>query len=164
LKEQGKKALHFEVAKADISYFKFLSSHMHKLKLNTKYFGKFAKFTATLGNNALLSNCTHLRGCIQGHLSYHLSSMCITINGIDVLDASKLFHKPVNGKTIVRFTLRFILYKIQLENKAPLFLQLSQQPSGEVDANIPNTPEVELALPSLVRARGNCLTKKIKEV
>jgi hypothetical protein len=31
-----------------------------------------------------------------------------------------------------------------LENKAPLFLQLSQQLSGEVDAVIPNTPKVEL--------------------
>jgi hypothetical protein len=28
-KEQGKKAFHFEVAKEDINYFKFLSSHAH---------------------------------------------------------------------------------------------------------------------------------------
>jgi hypothetical protein len=31
-----------------------------------------------------------------------------------------------------------------LENKAPLFLQLSQRSSGEVDAIIPNTAKVEL--------------------
>jgi hypothetical protein len=48
-KEQGKKALHFEVAKMVISYFKFLSCHAHKLKLNIKYFAKFAMLTATLG-------------------------------------------------------------------------------------------------------------------
>ncbi len=37
-----------------------------------------------------------------------------------------------------------MLYRIQLENKAPLFLQLSQRASGEVDAVIPNTPEAKL--------------------
>ena len=31
-----------------------------------------------------------------------------------------------------------------LENKSPLFLQLSQRLSGEVDTVIPNTPEAEL--------------------
>jgi hypothetical protein len=36
------------------------------------------------------------------------------------------------------------LYKIALENKAPLFLQLSQQLSGEVDAVIPNTAKAEI--------------------
>jgi hypothetical protein len=60
-KEHGKKAFHFKVAKLDTSYFWFLSSHMHKLKLDTKYFGKFAKFTATLGNNTPMSDCT----CLQ---------------------------------------------------------------------------------------------------
>jgi hypothetical protein len=34
--------------------------------------------------------------------------------------------------------------QIQLENKAPLFQQLSQHASGQVDAVIPNTPEAEL--------------------
>jgi hypothetical protein len=34
-KEHGKKAFHFKVAKSDISYFKFLSSHVHRLKLDT---------------------------------------------------------------------------------------------------------------------------------
>jgi hypothetical protein len=37
-----------------------------------------------------------------------------------------------------------MLYRIQLENKSPIFLQLSQHSSGEVDAVIPNTPEAEL--------------------
>jgi hypothetical protein len=60
-KEHGKKASHFKVAKSDISYFKFLSSHAHRLKLDTKYFGKFAKFTATLSNNTPISDCTCLR-------------------------------------------------------------------------------------------------------
>ena len=36
-----------------------------------------------------------------------------------------------------------MLYKIKLSTKSPLFLQLSQRPSGEVDAVIPNTPEAE---------------------
>jgi hypothetical protein len=68
-KEQGKKAFHFEVPKKDINYFKFLSSHAHRLRLDNKYFGKFAKFTATLGNNAPMSNCISLCQCIQGHLN-----------------------------------------------------------------------------------------------
>ncbi len=37
-----------------------------------------------------------------------------------------------------------MLYCIQLVNKSPLYLQLSQRPSGEVDAVIPNTPEAKL--------------------
>jgi hypothetical protein len=61
-KEQGKKAIHFEVKKEEINYFKYLSAHARRLKLNVMYFGKFAKFTATLGNNAPLSNCTQLTG------------------------------------------------------------------------------------------------------
>ena len=40
--------------------------------------------------------------------------------------------------------LRNLLYRIMLENKAPLFLQLSQCPSGEVDGIIPNTAKAEL--------------------
>ncbi len=36
-----------------------------------------------------------------------------------------------------------MLYKIVLSNKSPLFLQLSQCPSGKVDAVIPNTPEAK---------------------
>ncbi len=91
IKEHGKKAFHFTVAKSDISYFKFPASHTHKLKLNTKYLGKFASFTTTLGNNAPISNCTHLRRCNQGHLNYHLSSTCVTINGINTLNALKSF-------------------------------------------------------------------------
>jgi hypothetical protein len=51
-KEQGKKALHCKVAKEDIPYFCFLAGHAHHLKLENKYFGKFAKFMGTLENNA----------------------------------------------------------------------------------------------------------------
>jgi hypothetical protein len=143
-KEHGKKAFHFEVAKEDINYFKYLSAHAHRMKLEAKYFGKFAKFTGTLGNNAPLSNCTCLRRCIQGHLNYHLSSTSITLNGMDMLDASKSLRNTANGKSIVRLTLRDLLYRITLENKAPLFLQLSQRPLGAVDAVIPNMAEAEL--------------------
>jgi hypothetical protein len=56
-KEHGKKAFHFEVAKEDVPYFKLLSSHAHRLRLENKYFGKLAKFAATLGNNAPMSDC-----------------------------------------------------------------------------------------------------------
>ncbi len=142
LKEHGKMAFHFKVAKDDILYFKFLSAHAHRMKLDVKYFEKFAKFTATLGNNAPLSDCTRLRRCVQGHLNFHLSSTSITLTGIDVLDAAEYLRNPV-GKTIVRLTLRDLLYRITLESNAPLFLQLSQRVTGEVDGAIPNTPEAE---------------------
>ena len=113
------------------------------MKLKVKYFGKFAKYTSMLGNNAPLSNCTRLRQCIQGHLNYHLSSTSITLNGIDMLDALEYLQTPA-GKSIVHFTLQDLLYRITLENNAPLFLQLSPRSSGEVEAVIPNTVEVEL--------------------
>jgi hypothetical protein len=87
-REQGKKAFHFEVAKEEVPYFKYLSRHAHQMQLNNKFFGKFSKFTATLGNNAPMSNCVSLCRCIQGHLNFHLSSTSITIHGIDTLDAS----------------------------------------------------------------------------
>ncbi len=80
-KEHGKKAFHFEVAKEYTNYFRFLLVHAHRMKLQVKYFGKFTKYTGTLGNNAPLSNCTQLRRCIQGHLNYHLSSTRITLKG-----------------------------------------------------------------------------------
>ncbi len=118
-KEQGKKAFHFEVAKADISFFKFLYSHVHRLKLATKYFGKFAKFTATLTNNAPMIDCTHLCQCIQGHLNYHLSTRCITTNVINVLDASELLCNLVNGKSIGQFTLRDFLYQSTWKIRCP---------------------------------------------
>ncbi len=143
-KEHGKKAFHFKVAKEDINYFKYLSAHAHRMKLEAKYFGKFAKFTGTLGNNAPLSDCTRLRRCIQGHLNYHLSLTSITLNGINMLDAFEFLCNAANGKSIVQLTLRDVLYRITLENKAPLFLQLSQGPSGKVDAIIPNTAKAEL--------------------
>jgi hypothetical protein len=37
-----------------------------------------------------------------------------------------------------------MLYRLTLENGSPIFFQLSQRPSGEVDAIIPNTPEAEM--------------------
>jgi len=114
------------------------------MKLDTQYFGKFAKLTDTLGNNAPLSDCTRLRRCIQGHLNYHLSSTPITIHGIDNLDAAETLRNSANGSKIARFSLRDMLYRIKTENGSPLFLQLSQRTSGEVDAVIPNTPEAEL--------------------
>jgi hypothetical protein len=57
-----------------------------------------------------------------------------------MLDASKYIRNPANGS---RITLCNLLYQITLENKVPLFLQLSQRPSGEVDVIIPNTPQAE---------------------
>jgi hypothetical protein len=78
IREQGKKAFHFEVAKSDIPFFKFLFNHAHRMMLDTRFFGKIAKLTDTLGNNAPLSNCTRLQRCIQGHLNFHLSSTSIT--------------------------------------------------------------------------------------
>jgi hypothetical protein len=46
--------------------------------------------------------------------------------------------------SLMQLTLQELLYKITLENNAPLFLQLSQCPTGEVDAVIPNTAEAEV--------------------
>ncbi len=89
-KEQEKKAFHCDVAKENIPYFRFLARQAHCLKLENKYFGKFAKFTGTLENNAPLSDCMRLCRCMQGHLNFHLSSTSITINGIDHLDASEV--------------------------------------------------------------------------
>jgi hypothetical protein len=45
---------------------------------------------------------------------------------------------------VARLLLRNMLYKIQQSNKSPLFLQLSQRPSGEVDAIILNTAKTEI--------------------
>jgi hypothetical protein len=114
------------------------------MKLDTKYFGKFAKLTDTLGNNAPLSDCTRLWRCIQGHLNFYLSSTSITIHSIDNLDAAETLRNLANGSKIAGFSLQDMLYCIQLENKSPIFLQLSQCTLGEVDAVIPNTPEAEL--------------------
>ena len=49
----------------------------------------------------------------------------------------------LENQLIIRLTLQELLYRIDLENAAPLFLQLSQRPTGEVDAVIPNTAEAE---------------------
>jgi hypothetical protein len=144
LREQGKKAFHFKVAKSDIPFFKFLCNHAHRMKLDTKYFGKFAKLMDTLGNNAPISNCTRLWRCIQGHLNFHLSSTSVTIHGIDNLDAAETLKNLAKGAKIACFSLRDMLFSIHMESRTPLFLQLSQRGSGEVDAVIPNTPEAEL--------------------
>ncbi len=143
-REQGKKAFYHEVAKSDLPFFKYLSNHAHKMKLDTKYFGKFAKLAEILGNNAPLSDCTRLWWCVQGHLNFPLSSTSITIHGIDNLDTAETLRNLANGSKIACFSLRDMLYRIQLVNKSPLFLQLSQCALGEVDAVIPNTPEDEL--------------------
>jgi hypothetical protein len=97
----------------------------------------------TLENNAPLSDCTRLRRCMQGHLNFHLSSTSITINGINHLDASEVLQNAANGSRISKVSLRDMLYRLTLEGGSPLFLQLSQQLSGKVDAVIPNTPEAE---------------------
>jgi len=73
-----------------------------------------------------------------------LSSTSITIHGIDNLDAAETLRNSANGLKIARFSLRDMLYRIKTENGSPLFLQLSQRSSGEVDAVIPNTPDAEL--------------------
>jgi hypothetical protein len=117
---------------------------MHRMKQDIKYFAKFSKLTAILGNIAPLSDCTHLRQCIQGHLSFHLRSTSITINDIDNLDASEILRNAENTSKIAHISLRNMLYCIQLTNKLSLFLQLSQRSSDEVDAVIPNMPEAEL--------------------
>ncbi len=100
--------------------------------------------TATLaGNNALMSICISLWRCIQGYLNFHLSSTLITLHGINTLDALEILWDPADKKTIAKFTLHNLLYRIKLVSKAPLFLQLSQRPTGEVDVVIPNTPKAE---------------------
>ncbi len=68
----------------------------------------------------------------------------LTINGIDSLDATEILCNTVNSSAIAKVTLQEMLYHLKLENGSPLFLQLTQRPSGEVDAIIPNTPEAEL--------------------
>jgi hypothetical protein len=57
-KKQGKKAIHCKVAKDQVPFFCFLGGYTHRLRLEVKYFGKFAKFTETLANNTPLSDCT----------------------------------------------------------------------------------------------------------
>ncbi len=102
---QGKKAFHFEVAKEDVAYFKYLSGHAHRLWLDNKFFGRFAKFTATLSNNAPMSNCVSLRRCIQGHLNFPLSSTSITIHGIDTLNASAVLCNAADRLAITKLSL-----------------------------------------------------------
>jgi hypothetical protein len=70
--------------------------------------------------------------------------MSSTINVINMLDASEYLRNPATRKSIVRLTLHNLLYRITLEKKVPLFLQLSQRPSGEVDAVIPSTAKADL--------------------
>ena len=70
LKDQGKKAFHFEVAKEDVAYFKYLEGHAHWLRLDNKFFGKFTKFTATLSNNAPMSDWLTYGGAFKGTITY----------------------------------------------------------------------------------------------
>ncbi len=143
LRKHEKKAFHLEVVKSDQEFFTFLTNHAHRMGLDAKYFGKFTKLTVTLGKDAPLSNCSRLRRCIQGHLNYHLSSTSVAINRIEDLDALEILRNPTTGMKVARVSLRDMLYKIKLSNKSPLFLQLNQRPSGEVDAVIPNTAKAE---------------------
>lgn len=80
---------------------------------------------------------------MQGHLNYHLISTSLVINGIDNLDATEVLRNTISNAALTKVTLREMLYWIKLESGAPLFLQLTQRASGEVDAVIPNTPEAE---------------------
>ncbi len=115
---QGKKAFHFEVAKEDVAYFKYLSGHAHRLQLDNKFFGKFAKFTATLSNNAPMSDCVSLRRCIQGHLNFHLSSTLITIHDIDLPLRQKSYATQRTGRPSPR--LHYETYFIVLDlNRRP---------------------------------------------
>ncbi len=131
------------MAKENVPYFRFLAGQANHLKLENKYFRKFAKFIGMLENNAPLSDCTQLRRCMQGHLNFYPSSMSITKNGIDHLDALEVLQNAANGSRISKVSLRDMLYHLTLEGGSPLFLQLSQRPSGKVNAVIPNTPEAE---------------------
>ena len=162
IREQGKKAFHLEVAKPDLAFFTFLATHAHRMGLDAKYLGNFAKLTATLGKDAPLSDCARLRRCIQGHLNFHLSFTSVTINKIDDLDASKSVCNPTTGTRIARVSLRDMLYKIKLSNKSPLFLQLSQRPLGEVDSVIPNTPEAK-KIGQAYQRPGGCVVPLLLE-
>jgi hypothetical protein len=91
-----------------------------------------------------LITCTRLRQCIQDHLNYHLSSTSLVFNRIDNLDAAERLWNPSNRTALNQVTLREMLYQLKLENRSPLFLQLTQRPSGEVEAVITNMPEAKL--------------------
>ncbi len=73
----------------------------------------------------------------------NVSKAIYTLNGIDMFDASEYLRNPTSGKSIVNLSLCDVLYRITLENKAPLFLKLSHRSSQEVDAVILSTPEAE---------------------
>ncbi len=143
-KEQGEKAFHCKMAKEHVPFFHFLGGFAHRLWLKVKYFGKFAKFTETLANNAPLSDCTKLRRCMQGHLNFNLSSTSMVLNRINNLNAMEILCNTANSSNIVKVALWELLYRLRLENGSPLFLQLTQRPLGEVDTVISNTPEAEL--------------------
>jgi hypothetical protein len=111
-KEQGKKAFHCEVAKDQVPFFRFLGGLAHHLWQEVKYFGKFAKFTETLDNNAPLSNCTKLQRCMQGHLNFHLSSTLLVLNGINNLDVTEILRNTANSTAVAKVTLRELLYHL----------------------------------------------------
>jgi hypothetical protein len=93
------------VAKEHVPFFHFLGGFAHPLRLEVKYFGKFAKFTETLANNAPLSNCTKLQRCMQGHLNFHLSSTLLVLNVIGNLNAMEIRWNMANSSTIAKVTL-----------------------------------------------------------
>jgi hypothetical protein len=63
---------------------------------------------------------------------------------MDNLDATEILRNKVNSSMIAKVTLRKMFYQLKLKNGSPLFLQLTQCPSGEVDAVVPNTQDLEL--------------------
>ncbi len=127
-KEQGKKAFHCEVASDQVPFFWFLGAFAHCIRLEVKYFGKFAKFMETLANNAPLSDCTKLHQCMQGQLNFHLSSTLLVLHMISNLNATEILRNMVNSSTITKVTLCEMLYRLRLKNRSPLFLQLTQGP------------------------------------
>ena len=143
LNDQGKKVIHFEVAKEDLAEFSFLAEAAHRMGLDTEYWGKFAKLTACLTNNSPSGDMKLLRRCIQGHLSFHLSTTTVILAGVDNLDATAVLKNPVNGAIIASKSARDMLYKITLEGGGPLFLQIGQRSNGDVEVVIPNSAEAE---------------------
>ena len=109
-KDQGKKVYHCKMAKELVPFSKFLGGYAHRLWLEVKYFGKFAKFMETLGNNTPISDCTKLRRCMQGHLNYHLSSTLLVINGINNLDTTEVLRNTITNTALTKVTLWEMLY------------------------------------------------------
>jgi hypothetical protein len=65
------------------------------------------------------------------------------LNRIDNLDAAEIHCNAASSNHLAKVTLQDLLYLLTLEDGSPLFLQLTQRPSGEVDKVISNTPKFE---------------------